>query len=254
MSGEHRTDGPGTQAATTEPAGRELPESTRVEAFSDGVLAIAVTLLVLDLHSDFYHGRFAHGLAAQWPAYIAYVAAFLNISAIWINHHDLFTRVRGVDAGLTTLNLLLLLVASLFPWPAAVLSAAQRTGNHHDKIVASLLYAGIGFLVPLTFIAVYTYLANNSHLLTGTGHMAYTRTSRRRAFVSIVTYPVTAALAFLSPLLSLILFIAVPAYFISSVFTQERRQPPLASGRLPPPQSATACRRRLRLTSSPQRW
>jgi hypothetical protein len=120
--------------------------------------------------------------------------------------------------------------------------------------VASLLYAGIGFLVPLTFIAVYTYLANNSHLLTGTGHMAYTRTSRRRAFVSIVTYPVTAALAFLSPLLSLILFIAVPAYFISSVFTQERRQPPLASGRLPPPQSATACRRRLRLTSSPQRW
>jgi uncharacterized membrane protein len=203
-------------------ATRKLPESTRVEAFSDGVLAIAITLLVLDLHADFDHGRFAHGLAAQWPAYIAYLAAFLNISAIWINHHDLFTRVRGVNARLITLNLLLLLVASLFPWPAAVLSAAQRTGSHQDEIVASLLYAGIGFLVPLTFIAVYTYLINNSYLLTDTVHVAYARTSRRRALVSVVTYPVTAALAFLSPLLSLALFIAVPAYFIVSVFTQER--------------------------------
>jgi uncharacterized membrane protein len=202
--------------------GRELPESTRVEAFSDGVLAIAVTLLVLDLHSDFGHGGFAHGLAAQWPAYAAYLAAFLNISSIWINHHDLFTRVRGVDARLITLNLLLLLVASLFPWPAAVLSAAQRTGSQHDKITASLLYAGIGFLVPLAFIAVYTYLVRNPYLLTDTVHVAYARTSRRRAMVSVVTYPVTAALAFVSPLLSIALFIAVPAYFMYAVFAQER--------------------------------
>jgi uncharacterized membrane protein len=242
MSGEHQTDGPGTQAATTEPASRELPGSTRVEAFSDGVLAIAVTLLVLDLHSGFDHGRFAHGLAAQWPAYIAYIAAFLNISAIWINHHDLFTRVRGVDAGLTSLNLLLLLIASLFPWPAAVLSAAQRAGNHDDQIVASLLYAGIGFLVPLTFIAVYTYLASHSYLLTDPSHTGYARTSRRRAFISVVTYPLTAALAFLSPLLSLILFIAVPAYFIFSVFTQEHAdsQPepqPAGSAHQPPPRT-----------------
>jgi TMEM175 potassium channel family protein len=206
----------------TEPPARHLPESTRVEAFSDGVLAIAITLLVLDLHSDFDHNRFAHGLAGQWPAYIAYLAAFLNISAIWINHHDLFTRVRAVDARLITLNLLLLLVASLFPWPAAVISAAQRTGDRRDQITASLLYAGIGFLVPLTFIAIYTYLNRTPRLLTDPSHTDYTRTSRRRAFVSIITYPVTAALAFWSPTADLALFIAVPGYFIASVFTQER--------------------------------
>jgi uncharacterized membrane protein len=181
----------GDRWAMAEPPHRHLPESSRVEAFSDSVLAIAVTLLVLDLHSDFSRGNFAHDLAAQWPAYVAYVAAFLNISAIWINHHDLFTRVRGVDARLIALNLVLLLVASLFPWPAAVISAAQRTGGRHDQITASLLYAGVGFLVPVAFIAIYTYLSRTPELLADPADTGYTRTARRRAFVSIVTYPVT---------------------------------------------------------------
>ena len=203
---------------------RELPESTRVEALSDGVLAIAVTLLVLDLHSEFERGQFGHGLSAQWPSYMAYVAAFLNISAIWINHHDLFTRVRGVDARLITLNLFLLLVASLFPWPAAVISAAQRTGNHHDQVVASLLYAGVGILVPLAFISIYTYLTMTPTLLIDSSQQEYTRKSRRRAMFSIVAYPITAGLAFVSPGLALALFIAVPFFFIGVVFVQERAE------------------------------
>ncbi|MDQ2781847.1 TMEM175 family protein [Lapillicoccus sp.] len=201
---------------------RSVPESTRVEAFSDGVLAIAVTLLVLDLHSDFERGDFANQLSAQWPTYAAYVAAFLNVSAIWINHHDLFTRVRGVDATLITLNLFLLLVASLFPWPTAVISASQRGGDRDDQIAASLLYAGVGFLVPLTFIAVETYLIHAVDLLTDPAQVDYLRTSRRRAMFSVVVYPITAALAFVSPYLSLTLFVVVPLFFIAAVFVQER--------------------------------
>jgi uncharacterized membrane protein len=204
---------------------RLWPESTRVEAFSDGVLAIAVTLLVLDLHSDFEAGDFAHAIGAQWPSYVAYLAAFLNVSAIWINHHDLFTRVVGVDAGLVTVNLALLLVASLFPWPAAVVSASQRGGERGDQITADLLYAGIGFLVPLTFIAICTYLARSPHLLVGRD-TAYVRVLRRRSLVSIVVYPATAALAFVSPVLALALFLAVPLFFIASVFAQERAEAP----------------------------
>jgi hypothetical protein len=111
---------------------RHLPESSRVEAFSDGVLAIAITLLVLDLHSDFSRGNFVGDLAAQWPAY------------------------------------------------------------------SCLLYAGVGFLVPVAFIAIYTYLSRTPELLADPADTGYTRTARRRAFVSIVTYPVTAALAFWS--------------------------------------------------------
>jgi uncharacterized membrane protein len=116
-----------------------LAESTRVEAFSDGVFAIALTLLVLDLRSPGSTGGFAHVLLSQWPACLAYLAAFLNIAAIWINHHELFTLVRQVDARVICANLLLLLVASLFPWPAAVISSAVRDGNHDDQVAATVL-------------------------------------------------------------------------------------------------------------------
>ncbi len=201
-----------------------LPESARVEAFSDGVLAIAVTLLVLDLHSDFHPGDFAHQLGAQWPSYVAYLAAFLNVSAIWINHHDLFTRIRGVDAGLLSLNLVLLLVASLFPWPAAVISSALLDGDAHDQIAAALLYASIGFMVPLTFIAVHSYLLRAPHLFTDPIHVAYSRVSRRRALLSIVVYPLTALLVFVSVDVALGLFIAVPLFFIAAVFFQQRAE------------------------------
>ncbi len=201
-----------------------IPESARVEAFSDGVLAIAVTLLVLDLRSDFAHGEFAHELGTQWPSYLAYLAAFLNVSAIWINHHDLFTRVRGVDAGLLSLNLVLLLVASLFPWPAAVISSALLDGDGHDQIAAGLLYAGVGFMVPLTFIAVHTYLIRAPHLFTDPIHVAYSRISRRRALFSIVVYPITAGLVFVSVDVALGLFIAVPLFFMGAVFVQQRSE------------------------------
>jgi uncharacterized membrane protein len=101
----------------------------------------------------------------QWPGYLAYLAAFLNISAIWINHHDLFTRIRRVDARLICANLLLLLVTSLFPWPASVISAAVETGDHSDQVAATVLYAAIGFLVPLAWIVLYRYTARSPHLL-----------------------------------------------------------------------------------------
>ena len=125
-----------------------LPESNRIEAFSDGVFAIALTLLVLDLHAPATRGRFGHDLLAEWPAYVAYLAAFLNISAIWINHHDLFSRIRRVDPPVICANLLVLLVSSLFPWPASVMSTAVRSGNHSDQVAATVLFAAFGLLVP----------------------------------------------------------------------------------------------------------
>jgi uncharacterized membrane protein len=112
-------------------------------------------------------------------------------------------------------------VASLFPWPAAVVSAAERSGDHHDQIVACLLYAGVGFLVPLAFIAIYTHLARRPILLTDPAEATYALTNRRRAMLSIVGYPVSAILAFVSPDLALALFVAIPLAFVLSVFQQE---------------------------------
>lgn len=200
---------------------RRLSESNRVEAFSDGVLAIALTLLVLDLHSESTRGEFAHDLGAQWPGYVAYLAAFLNIAAIWINHHDLFTRVRNVDIRLVGMNLLILLVASLFPWPAAVMAAAVRTGNHQDQVVSTVLYAGVGFSVPLAWICVYTYLARHPGLLEHPSDSDYVRHGARRSMVSVIVYPVAAGVALVAPVVALLAYVALPAYFIFSLLLDD---------------------------------
>ena len=216
---------------TTDGAGRapRLAESTRVEAFSDGVFAIALTLLVLDLHSPASgHGGFARALLDQWPAYVAYLAAFLNIAAIWLNHHELFTLVRRVDARLICANLLLLLITSLFPWPAAVISAAVRDGNHADQVAATVLYAVVGFLVPLAWIVVYRYLSHNPHLLTDAAATGYARQGVRRSLLSVVVYPAAGAIAFVEPLVALAAFAALPFFFIMTVvrpFRGDQRAP-----------------------------
>src|SRR5207244_3354191 len=86
-----------------------VSETSRTEAFSDGVLAIAVTLLVLDLRvpaRDTVHGSLATALAHQWPAYAAYVTSFLVIGIIWVNHHAVFELLAAVDRITLFLNLL----------------------------------------------------------------------------------------------------------------------------------------------------
>ena len=203
-------------------ASRRLPESGRVEAFSDGVFAIAVTLLVLDLHSPSgERGQFLHELLRQWPAYVAYLAAFLNISAIWISHHDLFTRIHRVDARLICANLLLLMVSSLFPWPAAVIAEAVRDGSHRDQVAATVLYAIIGLFVPLAWIVLYRCLERSPHLLRTGEDSAFAGIATKRALVSVVVYPIAGALAFVAPVAALVAFVALPLFFIGTVFVSQ---------------------------------
>lgn len=198
-----------------------LAETSRVEAFSDGVLAIALTLLVLDLRAPDGRGHFAHALLDQWQSYVAFLAAFLNISAIWVNHHDLFSRVRGVDARLMSANLLILLVASLFPFPAAVISSSMRSGSTSDQLAAILLYALVGFLLPLAWLIVYGYLARTPRLLVDDSEVVYIRRSSRRAVLGAAVYAVAAALAFIEPLISLVAFVVLPMFFIATVIWPE---------------------------------
>jgi hypothetical protein len=84
---------------------------TRLEAFSDGVFAIAITLLVIEIRPPEVHEgeRLAHALWAQWPSYVAYLVSFLTIGVIWLNHHRIFEQVARVDGPLLLLNLNLLL-------------------------------------------------------------------------------------------------------------------------------------------------
>jgi uncharacterized membrane protein len=202
---------------TAPTANSHLAESNRVEAFSDGVFAIALTLLVLDLHAPDTRGHFAHGLADQWQSYIAYVAAFLLISSIWLNHHDLFTRVRRVDTKLMGINLGLLLVSSLFPYPTAVLSAAMRNGDRSDQVYSCALFAALGVLLPVAWHALYSYLDRHPELLTDESERGYMRDGRRRSVGAAFVFPVAAVVSLVSPLISLAAFLALPMFFIAVI-------------------------------------
>src|SRR5438105_173589 len=81
--------------------------TTRLEAFSDGVLAIAITLLIIEVHVPEAHGDLTHQLGRQWPSYVSYVISFAIIGIIWVNHHALVHRVAAVDRTLLFLNLAL---------------------------------------------------------------------------------------------------------------------------------------------------
>ena len=134
----------------------------RLEAFSDGVFAIAITLLVLDIAiPDPGPGSLAHALAEQWPVYAAYVVSFATIGIIWINHHAVMAHMIRADRGVLLLNLLLLGWVSLIPWPTGLTAEYMRVGGN-DERVAAIVYAGVMAGMGLTFGAMWRYATTDA--------------------------------------------------------------------------------------------
>ncbi|HUZ01580.1 MAG TPA: TMEM175 family protein [Thermomicrobiaceae bacterium] len=156
----------GTEADRVAPADAG-GTARRLEAFSDGVFAIAVTLLVLDLKVpqlvETAQGTHLLGaLGDQWPVYLAYVTSFATILIMWINHHTIFDRVKRVDHALFLLNGLLLLCITFVPFPTALL--AEYLG-HPGEHTAAAVYAGTYVLLAVVFNALWRYAARRDGLL-----------------------------------------------------------------------------------------
>jgi uncharacterized membrane protein len=133
-------------SAQTDSAGEK--ETGRVEAFSDGVFAIAIILLVLDLKvpNASAAARLSGQLAKQWPAYLAFVISFSFIGVMWINHHRLFTYIRRTDHALLILNGLLLVGVTVVPFTTSLLAAYL---GRQDQEVAMMVYSGTYVVIAL---------------------------------------------------------------------------------------------------------
>lgn len=136
----------------------------RIEMFSDGVFAIAITLLVLEIQPPEDTHRLAHELGELWPSYIAYVVSFLLIGLVWANHHTMFQHIVRADRVLLFLNVLLLLDVAFLPFPTAVMANAFRDGA--GERVAVVLYGGTLVVGGLFFNAIWQY-ARRGHRLLG---------------------------------------------------------------------------------------
>jgi uncharacterized membrane protein len=210
-------------------APRLLAESSRVEAFSDGVLAIAITLLVLDLHTGDNPSHVGHDLLAQWPTYLAYVASFLYIGVIWVNHHSLFTRIANVDSGLLWCNLGLLLTASVLPFPTAELAFAMGQGTYNDKVSALVLYAAISAAMAMSWLVVFVYLQRHPQLLRPGVTADFFRTERLRALAGIVAPFVPVLIGLWSPLTALVVMVVTPVFYAATA--EGLKSPPPAGAR-----------------------
>jgi uncharacterized membrane protein len=142
----------------TNAAGNEK-QTARLEAFSDGVFGIAMTLLVLDLHvpnppvgaGPYTSAGLGSALASQWPAYFAFVTSFASVLIMWMHHHAFFRLVRCVDATLLFVNGLLLLLVTVVPFPTAVVAKYFSTPAGP---AACTLYAGMFVVISVVFYLV----------------------------------------------------------------------------------------------------
>jgi Endosomal/lysosomal potassium channel TMEM175 len=123
-----------------QPADCPSASNTRIEALSDGVFAIAMTVLVLDLRAPSHReGMLLRGLVAQWPAYVSFLASFLYIGVIRTNHHATFRQIVSAGRSVTWANLGVLCGTVLLPFPTAVLADAFRAGSSADEQTAAIL-------------------------------------------------------------------------------------------------------------------
>jgi len=138
---------------------------SRIEAFSDGVFAIAITLLVLEIHVPEDPGNgLGQALLDQWPAYASYIVSFFVIGIIWVNHHAVFDHLQRADRPLLFINLLLLLFVAVLPFPTNLLATYMQEGGA-DERVAAVVYSGTMTGMGLAFGALWTYASRHGRLL-----------------------------------------------------------------------------------------
>jgi uncharacterized membrane protein len=208
-----------------------LWQTGRIEAFSDGVMAIAITLLVLNLRvpdlGEVAPGHLLTFLGERWPSYVAYVASFLSIGVIWLNHHALIDVIARFDRRLQWLNLMLLLGVATLPFPTALMAEFVAHGDQTDARVAAALYGALALVMALPWTFIWRHLRDRPELLEPGYDAAFAGGAIRRNVWGPVIYAAAIAVALVVPLLALALYAAI-ALFFASVRQGTRRSPAAA--------------------------
>jgi uncharacterized membrane protein len=178
----------------------EAKETGRIEAFSDGVFAIAITLLVLELRvpelaESAANAELLAELAREWPSYFAYLVSFATILIMWVSHHRLFSLIVRADARFMFLNGLLLLLVTTVPFPTSLLAdyMVRPAAN-----VAGAVYSGLFVLLALAFNALWRYAAHKRRLLDPTVTQRQIAAINRSYVAGPLLYLVAFVLAFVN--------------------------------------------------------
>jgi uncharacterized membrane protein len=187
----------------------------RLEAFSDGVLAIVITLLILEIKvPSGREGTLGSALAEQWPQYAAFLVSFLIVGIIWLNHHATFNLLRRTDHRIQVLNLLLLLPVTVLPWPTALLADYTHEGTAGDRRIAVLVYGLTSTAMALAFNVLWRYLLRHTelHKPQVTPELLAVRTFRYNAGLAV--YPAATLVGLVSVPVFLVLMLGLALFYL----------------------------------------
>jgi uncharacterized membrane protein len=191
--------------------GDEPLSSGRLEAFSDGVIAIILTIMVLELKAP--ASPEPHSLAHEWPIFISYVISYFYVAVYWINHHHLFHRVKHVDLSILWANIALLFFMSLIPFSTAWMESTRLSPFPTAVYAATMFVAGAAFFVLDRVIARQGVSEEEWLLLR--------RAAQRKNLVALSIYAVAIPIAFYRTTISLVLvFLVALVYAVPSLWVE----------------------------------
>jgi uncharacterized membrane protein len=183
-------------------------DTGRTEAFSDGVFAIAITLLVLDIHvpvTEFHH--LWAGIGHEWPSYLGYATSFAAVGGLWLAHHGVFRRMRYANDRVMRINLLLLMAVSFLPFPTSLVAQTIRSTNAERAAV--IFYGASLLVIRLLFSALWASVASDRQLLKPDVSEREVAEVQREATPNIGFYVAATGLALVAPRAAAFVYLAI---------------------------------------------
>ena len=191
--------------------------TTRLETFSDGVFAIAATLLILEVHRA--GGSVAHGLVHAWPSYVAYAISFLTIGIIWVNHHTVMQQIDRVDRTFLFINVVFLMIVAFSPYPTRVLAETLRDGSRPAAFAYGLTFT----LMAVSYGTMWFYAALGRRLISADADQRVVSGISRSFGPGWIIYGLATLSSLISAYLAVALYGAIALFYVleSSLFGRE---------------------------------
>ena len=191
-------------------------EPDRLEAFSDGVIAIAITLLIIEVHVPDHANVHSAGdlldeLIGLWPSYLGYLVSFLTIGIMWINHHNIFRFIARTDQKLVVFNTLFLFCVAFIPFPTAVM--AEYLG-HPGQRTAVVFYGACLTVTAVFFYLLWAYPTRGRRLIDPAVDQRAIDAVERRFRVGWPTYLAGTLVALVAPLVGMFVFLALALFYL----------------------------------------
>jgi uncharacterized membrane protein len=188
-------------------------DTSRLETFADGVMAIAITLLILEVRVPPVGGRsLTTELAAEWPSYAGYAVSFLTIGIIWVNHHQMFKLIGRVTHGFLMLNVIFLMTIAFLPFPTALVADYIRIPD--SRTTATVVYGLTMVAIAIMFNVVWRSASRDGRLLIDGVDRAGVERISKSYLGGPVAYTVATLLAFVNAFLSLGVFAAMALFWL----------------------------------------